>query len=121
MLITLKKDKISLTHYHNPQFLTPYFSKYFQNTKIIFLMYLHHFYRCFKFFSTRLAFNVSFSKSLIFLIDSTLLFFKNKKNKKNKKYLDTGTKMKRKKMRDQRVFGTKQWGGKRQIILPINR
>jgi hypothetical protein len=24
-------------------------------------------------------------------------------------------------MKDQIVFGTKQWGGKRQIILPINR
>jgi hypothetical protein len=24
-------------------------------------------------------------------------------------------------MRDQRVFRTKQWGGKRQIIFPINR
>jgi hypothetical protein len=29
--------------------------------------------------------------------------------------------MQRKKIRDQSVFGTKQWGGKRQIIFPINR
>ena len=41
--------------------------------------------------------------------------------KNNKKYLDEGTKVQRKKIRDQSVFGTKQWGGKRQIIFPINR
>jgi hypothetical protein len=29
--------------------------------------------------------------------------------------------MQRKKIRDQSVFGTKLWGGKRQIIFPINR
>jgi hypothetical protein len=29
--------------------------------------------------------------------------------------------MQKKKMNDQSVFGTKQWGGKRQIILPISK
>jgi hypothetical protein len=35
--------------------------------------------------------------------------------------LDKGIKIQRKKMRDQSVFSTKQWRGKRQIILHINR
>jgi hypothetical protein len=51
-------------------------------------------------------------------------FFKKikiQKNKKNKKYLNRETKMQKKKMNDQSVFGTKQWGGKRQIILPISK
>jgi hypothetical protein len=51
-------------------------------------------------------------------------FFKKikiQKNKKNKKYLNRETKMQKKKMNDQSVFGTRQWGGKRQIILPINK
>jgi len=51
-------------------------------------------------------------------------FFKKikiQKNKKNKKYLNKETKMQKKKMNDQSVFGTKQWGGKRQIILPISK
>jgi hypothetical protein len=40
-------------------------------------------------------------------------FFKKikiQKNKKNKKYLNKETKMQKKKMNDQSVFGTKQWG-----------
>jgi len=71
------------------------------------------------FFSTRSNFNASFLKLLIFLIESmlTLPFFskksKYKKIRKIKKYLNKETKIQRKKMKDQSVFETKQWGRKK--------
>jgi hypothetical protein len=51
-----------------------------------------------------LAFKASFSKLLIFLVESALILplkkIKIQKNKKNKKYLEKGNKMERKKTRD---------------------
>jgi hypothetical protein len=90
---------------HN-SILTFYFSKYFQNTKnkkyiCIIVSIFSIVLKGFKFQkknSTRLAFNASFSKSLIFFLKLALMLpFK---RIKIKKYLDKRTKMKRKKTKD---------------------
>jgi hypothetical protein len=84
-----------------------FFSKYFQHIKKIkkyvlevFILFSASFQKDFNFnfFLMCSTFNILFSKSLVFLIESVfdLVFFLNQ----NKKYLDKRTKIKRKKKKD---------------------